>query len=611
MKKLVTIWGLLVLVLASPAMAQPLADRVPDDAIIYIGWQGTRTMGAAFEQSHLNGVIKDANLSLTLDRMVTLMAQTADREQPGAGKIFSLWQQIGQVGWEHPWAFYFGGVTFRGNQDAPIPYVALMIDAGDAAPAIAAKLNNELAQAMPGGPQQMNEIPLSIQTFGSVVVIGSKTLAKDVPQLAALLGGGEGKTIKANAAFTQSLKKVPANSVAVAYIDTARLLTLVDQAVVISEDREALEKWPKIRDAMGLAGLKRVVWGGNFADKNWESITYVEAPSPRRGIVKLLESKPLSKDAVGLIPSNVSWASAMSFDLAAMYDELLVVAEKIEPGASMDIKAGVNDVSQEVGLDVEANLIRGLGSEWVSYSDPNAAAFMGLGFTMVNRTKNAESIGKVLTQIENMANQMAPQGQPQVQSMKQGDMTVYFTPVAMFTPAWSLHEGNLYVSMSPQGVMAAAQRGSKVEGSILSNPKFADQMKLMKVGDSYSQMAFTDLQQTVPQTYQTLQMALGMAAQQAPEAGQVMAMLPPLGAIMPHLGPVTSASWSDDQGIYLRNYSPFPGAATLGSGINPQQLMMFGGLGAVGYFIGEMGGIRRGGQEQGPGVIEAVPNAPN
>jgi hypothetical protein len=611
MKKFAMIWGIFAMLVASPAIAQPLADRVPDDAVIYIGWQGTRAMGDAYAQSHLNGIIKDANLSLSLDRAITMMAQAADREQPGAGKIFALWQKLGQVGWEHPWAFYFGGVEFNGRDQPPTPHVALLIDAGKDANAVTAMLNTELAQAMPGGPQELANAPFAVTSVGSMVVIGSKNLAQDAPKLAALLNGGNGKTIKADPTFTNALAKVPAGSVAVAYINAEKLLAMVDQAVVVSEDPQALQMWPKIREATGLAGLKRVVWGGNFVGRKWESITYVQAPAPRRGLIKLLDAKPLSKEAVGMIPSQVSWASAMNIDIAGLYDELLVAVEKIEPGASMDIKAGIADASQEVGIDVEKNLIRAIGSEWVTYSDANAAAFMGLGFTIANRTKNAEAVGQLLTHVETMANGMAPPDQPQVQSMQQGDLKVYFTPVAMFSPSWALHNGNLYISMTPQGVTAAAQRGSKAEGSILENAAFAEQIKDMKVGDQYTQIAFTDLEKTVPQTYQTLQMGLGMAAQQMPEAGQVMAMLPPLGALMPHLSPVTSASWSDEGGVYLRSFGPFPGAANLGSGVNPQQLMMFGGIGAAAAMWTQMGRPNHMGQDHGPGMIEVVPNAPN
>src|SRR5689334_20714538 len=53
---------LLVLVISFAASAQPLADRIPQDAVIYIGWSGSESMGAAYDQSHLKAVVEASNV---------------------------------------------------------------------------------------------------------------------------------------------------------------------------------------------------------------------------------------------------------------------------------------------------------------------------------------------------------------------------------------------------------------------------------------------------------------------------------------------------------------------------------------------------------------------
>ena len=56
---------LLCALLALPATlhAQPLADRVPAGALIYVGWGGTQGASSAFAQSRLKAVLEstDAN----------------------------------------------------------------------------------------------------------------------------------------------------------------------------------------------------------------------------------------------------------------------------------------------------------------------------------------------------------------------------------------------------------------------------------------------------------------------------------------------------------------------------------------------------------------------
>ena len=52
---------LLTLVFASIAYGQPMAERVPADAVVYVGWQGTDSLNG-YENSHLKGVIDSSNL---------------------------------------------------------------------------------------------------------------------------------------------------------------------------------------------------------------------------------------------------------------------------------------------------------------------------------------------------------------------------------------------------------------------------------------------------------------------------------------------------------------------------------------------------------------------
>ena len=56
-----------------PAHAQALADRIPQDAVAYVGWSGSESMGPGYAGSHLKAVIEASNL-----------AQLASESFPGA-----------------------------------------------------------------------------------------------------------------------------------------------------------------------------------------------------------------------------------------------------------------------------------------------------------------------------------------------------------------------------------------------------------------------------------------------------------------------------------------------------------------------------------------------
>ncbi len=53
---------LAVMCMPLAALAQPLADRVPADAIIYVGGLGTQSMPAGYAQSHLKALVDASNL---------------------------------------------------------------------------------------------------------------------------------------------------------------------------------------------------------------------------------------------------------------------------------------------------------------------------------------------------------------------------------------------------------------------------------------------------------------------------------------------------------------------------------------------------------------------
>src|SRR2546421_8705992 len=46
-----------ILLLPCTLLAQPLADRIPNDALFYVGRSGSQNLGPAYDGAHLKGVI--------------------------------------------------------------------------------------------------------------------------------------------------------------------------------------------------------------------------------------------------------------------------------------------------------------------------------------------------------------------------------------------------------------------------------------------------------------------------------------------------------------------------------------------------------------------------
>ena len=132
-----TILALLLAIALFPAsaLAQPLADRVPGDALIYIGCSGSEKLGPEYEQSHLKAVIAASDVSKIFSDFLPKLSQRMSRDNPGAGEKATLIGNLGARLWKHPSAFYWGGIDFT-NPRNPTPRFAILCDAGDEAAAL-------------------------------------------------------------------------------------------------------------------------------------------------------------------------------------------------------------------------------------------------------------------------------------------------------------------------------------------------------------------------------------------------------------------------------------------------------------------------------------------
>src|SRR3954471_15774294 len=90
------------LVVVAQAGAQPLADRVPGDALIYIGWSGADSMGPGYAGSHLEAVLKESKFSEQVNASLPKVMQKIVAQNPAAAEILPLAASIEGAVWRHP-----------------------------------------------------------------------------------------------------------------------------------------------------------------------------------------------------------------------------------------------------------------------------------------------------------------------------------------------------------------------------------------------------------------------------------------------------------------------------------------------------------------------------
>jgi prepilin-type processing-associated H-X9-DG protein len=543
------------------AAAQPLADRVPGDALVYVGWTGSESMPPAYAGSHLKAVLDESKFADFVNGSIPKLLQKAGMANPQAGQVAQLVTAIGGPLLRHPTAFYFGGIEMpAGGQGPPTPKVALLCDAGAEGKALADLLRNLLAQAQGA--------PFKVEEQGGLVVLSAGANGWGAAQKpAAALSAAKGFT----AALAQVQQK---DSVIAAYVDVEAILAQVD--AVIGQSPQG-QKWADVRDALGLKGVKRGIVTAGFDGKDWSSQAFVDVPAPRTGpIPGLFDAKPLTDDILKTIPQSATVAMAGKFDIGALINAIKNGVAKLDPNAGDQVAGAIGQVNQMLGLDIQKDLFDLFGEEWAVYMDPLAAGNGLLGVTVVNKTRGGEKLEASLSKLEDMANAIIKQ------QMKDAPVTLSFSRVPiggttllhqfaipLITPAWAIKDGNWYFGLYPQVVEAALEQGGGKNKSILDNEDYVALRK--RLGNQpASGVSFANLPRTAPESSQQVLMMSRLYFGFADLfGGEVPPMLlPPLRKIMPHLAPAGGVSWSDPAGWHYKDLSPFPlsGALTPGGG---------------------------------------------
>lgn len=569
---------LVVLVLAGlmPCMAkaQPLADRVPANSMLYIGWQGTANPPAGYEQSNFKALLDASNIRQVVNDMIPRLLQRLAMEDPRAAQQINQVLQVVTPMLKHPTALFFEGIELR-QAGQPRPKFGLICQAGPDADAMLAQLNNVVAMA--GGA------PFPVRAFRQnelvALTVGYEAEANPLPDAANSLAG--------HAGFKSTLGQVQPNPCIIAYVNAEAILALADQAIAAGGDPQAKELWPKIKEATGLSGLRQMVLAEGFDGKEWGVQAFIGAPSPRVGLVSMMEYPPLTEDLYNSIPRGATFAGAVQFDLARLITEVRAAAARISPEAAKVVDQVLGAGQLFLAMNIQRDLAEPLGSQWAFYSDTAVAGRGPLGLVFLNRLNKPVEANRALVKLEitadNLINAQLVRQKMRIgfEQTRIGDLTVHYVALPAISPSWTIKDNTLVAGLYPQVVAAAAQREISSGESILSNASFLALRKRLG-GEKANGFVYIDLPRTADDSYQTLllltQTGIGLGDLFGIKSPPMV--LPTLPQLKQHLSPTAGFSWTDDAGWHFRGISPFPGA---------ELLSMQGGAAAPALMAGMLG----------------------
>src|SRR5438045_2059977 len=219
-----------------PASAQPLADRVPDDAISYLGWAGTDALGSQYDKSHLKGVVEASSMPQFLNDFLPRVIDRVGGEGPQARELAESAALAAQL-CRKPCALAFTGIDL----DRPAGKLARTVfvcRAGNNADALLQKIDHWL-KIIPGARRD----PFGGGTFRVGDLVGFST-GYDNPEAA--LAPAANRSLAGNAGFKSAMARAGKEPAFVAYIDGERAVGLIGQYVQRGDPRHGAETWTRV-----------------------------------------------------------------------------------------------------------------------------------------------------------------------------------------------------------------------------------------------------------------------------------------------------------------------------------------------------------------------------
>ena len=546
----------------------PLAERIPRDALFYLGWAGSSNVKQSYAGTHAEALVAASDLQVLLERTLPGIGEAISRQNDEARPWVKFATEISPILFRHPTAVAFGGVDFS-NPDEPLPRVMIICDAGSEA----AQLRSKFAElfTMLGN---VGLVTLMDVKDGMVYLsVGWQKL-----DLAVLETNAAG-SLSRDERFTDAMRDMVSRPASVLFVDLPGLTRWAEEQARRDNGEEGAQNLTKFLDATGLRNLGSIAATTGFAGKQYVTHAFVEARGARTGLLSLLDGEPLDESLLAAVPADAGFVAAGRFDAAKLLEAARNAIVVTQPNQVGDFEQGLKFLNMLVGVDIENDLLKSLGTSWAAYTSP-LTTDTALGMVAINKPAEPQRVESALKNLSlslvSLINQNTRQkGQPFRLSSREAQTPqglVNYLDLPVIAPAWSTSEELVYFGLYPQTVASA--RAIEPDASFASSEAYAA-VKALAGERPIHTFSYVDLPRYSARSYMgattILQFGGGMLSGYG-EANNIAArfppmVLPPYATFRQHVTPAISVTWVDERGLHLRSSEAFPGSGLLGIGM--------------------------------------------
>ncbi len=552
---------------ASAQVEAPLADRIPRDALLYVGWAGTETIEQLYAGSHAEALVRESTLNHFIERSLPQLGTALASRHPDSRPVAKFFTDILPLMARHPTAVAFGGVDYTGEQ--PLPRLLIICNAGNDAAALRVKMGELFNMVQNVGLFTL----MDVQNGVLYLNIGWQKL--DL----AMVQEDPARALSADARFTAAMQGLIEQPSAAFFLDVPGFARFAEEAARHDNGEEAAQNLRKFLEATGLGGLGSVAATSGFADRMHVVSAFVETRAPRTGLLGLLEQEPIDHGLLELVPADAGVVAAGRFDLSRLLEAARNAIVVTQPNTAGDFEQGLKFINMLVGTDLENDLLGSMGKTWAAYTAPATGDTL-LGMVAVNRPTQPAKVESALKNLSlsivSFINQNAQQkGQPFRLASRQVNTrngTLDYLDLPVVAPAWGMTGGVVTFGLYPQS--AASAQLSAPQASFADSDAFA-KITAMAGNKPIRSFTYVDLPRYSGRAYTQINAAIQLGSGLLAGFGETSnitarfppMVLPPYAIVREHVTPAMSVTYVDERGLHLRASEPFPGSGLLGIGL--------------------------------------------
>jgi len=485
-----SVLGLLLLAGTFTASAQPLADRLPDSTIVYLGWSPSASMQTTAAakmladerilapwrklfQDEVLGIADSPEGERISDHLPLLLMDAAQCE--GCFALLEIKPVQGKSRFNPQSVLMLDlGAKRKSFEEHFKPLQKRMKDRmGDRLKMM--KLQNSWVFFK---PDREGKPRITWGFVGDTFVMFFGDGAEDfIPKL---IKGNPEKPLKTAPAFVDSVGKIPGESVFTTYLDPKATLVL---ARTMLTDRANVDlvgllgQWDKLLEEFGFANIKAIAEKTAIEDKQFVTRSLVRFDGAAKGLLALAATPAVDEEMLKVVPADAMVVAAARFDLAKTYEQIKTSVTNVVGDDAKQGFAQLEQAAEGFGLPVK-DVLGPIGDQWVIYNAQSHGGFALTGWTLVGTIRDGEKFAKALRTVRTLVTRGMGEGAhgPKIRSFVADGVTIEFLEAGRlsfpFQAAWAVVGDKFVIGLFPQLVEDAVRQINKPQKSILDNPAF-------------------------------------------------------------------------------------------------------------------------------------------